>query len=454
MTDLRQIYNARMNRYFYIALVCHLPIMLMAAYFFETSIRQALVFSLLILIGPSLAYFSNKESNLTASVMAVAGIFFSGLLIHLGKGMIEMHFHIFVFLATLTLFGLKTPILAATVTVVVHHLGFFFLLPESIFNYQASFAIVLLHAAFVVAEDIGLLFIGHMFGKLIVSQGNSLLILEQLAKQNQKDSSHLDDSVRSLAALTQEHLASTAEMSSGINDVQLKVESNTEELNESIQIVSEVQEQSQSAMNSMTQMSENMADISNSVKSLGEIEDIMSQMSDKLSVINDIVFKTQLLSFNASIEAARAGQHGRGFAVVAEEVGSLALSSGTASKEIQNLLENSGGKVNQIVSQIQSRVENAVTTTDSTHKQFNQLFSRLGEVNSIVSRVGERNHYFLESFTQFNTALDMLKRASAENDNITQKVQELAGSGKASSLKLAKLVEDTKSGVQKNDEAA
>ena len=293
-----------------------------------------------------------------------------------------------------------------------------------------------------------------MFGKLIVSQGNSLLILEQLAKQNQKDSSHLDDSVRSLAALTQEHSASTAEMSSGINDVQLKVESNTEELNESIQIVSEVQEQSQSAMNSMTQMSENMADISNSVKSLGEIEDIMSQMSDKLSVINDIVFKTQLLSFNASIEAARAGQHGRGFAVVAEEVGSLALSSGTASKEIQSLLENSGGKVNQIVSQIQSRVENAVTTTDSTHKQFNQLFSRLGEVNSIVSRVGERNHYFLESFTQFNTALDMLKRASAENDNITQKVQELAGSGKASSLKLAKLVEDTKSGVQKNDEAA
>ena len=108
MTDLRQIYNARMNRYFYIALICHLPIMLMAAYFFETSIRQALVFSLLILIGPSLAYFSNKESNLTASVMAVAGIFFSGLLIHLGKGMIEMHFHIFVFLATLTFGSLSS----------------------------------------------------------------------------------------------------------------------------------------------------------------------------------------------------------------------------------------------------------------------------------------------------------------------------------------------------------
>ena len=51
------------------------------------------------------------------------------------------------------------------------------------------------------------------------------------------------------------------------------------------------------------------------------------------------MFKTQLLSFNASIEAARAGQHGRGFAVVAEEVGHLAQTSGKAAEEIRNLLE-------------------------------------------------------------------------------------------------------------------
>ncbi|RYZ87541.1 MAG: hypothetical protein EOP04_11470 [Proteobacteria bacterium] len=48
-------------------------------------------------------------------------------------------------------------------------------------------------------------------------------------------------------------------------------------------------------------------------------------------IINEIVFKTQLLSINASIEA---GQHGKGFAVPAGEVGNLAQMSGNAAKEI------------------------------------------------------------------------------------------------------------------------
>ncbi|MBC7465119.1 MAG: hypothetical protein H7256_03945 [Bdellovibrio sp.] len=50
----------------------------------------------------------------------------------------------------------------------------------------------------------------------------------------------------------------------------------------------------------------------------------MEEIGNKTKVINDIVFQTKLLSFNASVEAARAGEHGKGFAVVAEEVGKLA----------------------------------------------------------------------------------------------------------------------------------
>lgn len=74
-------------------------------------------------------------------------------------------------------------------------------------------------------------------------------------------------------------------------------------------------------------------------KKITEITKVISEVAAKTQVINEIVFKTKLLSFNASVEAARAGDQGRGFSVVAEEVGNLAKMSGDAAKEISNITE-------------------------------------------------------------------------------------------------------------------
>jgi methyl-accepting chemotaxis protein len=97
----------------------------------------------------------------------------------------------------------------------------------------------------------------------------------------------------------------------------------------------------------MHKTNENMADI---VKSIAEIK-------TKTNVINDIVFQTKLLSFNASVEAARAGEHGKGFAVVAEEVGALAAMSGNASKEIAQLLDGSLSRVTVLADETKQRAD-------------------------------------------------------------------------------------------------
>lgn len=94
------------------------------------------------------------------------------------------------------------------------------------------------------------------------------------------------------------------------------------------------------------------------------INTIFDEVQEKTEMINDIVFQTRLLSFNASVEAARAGEHGKGFSIVATEVGRLANESGAKALEINSILKDATQEVSAIVKEVQdnsSQMINALT---------------------------------------------------------------------------------------------
>ena len=141
-----------------------------------------------------------------------------------------------------------------------------------------------------------------------------------------KVSSELSDAARLQQEAVQETMAALDQMMSMLSNTNKYVE-------ESLQSADGVNQKTQDGSHIMNRMEESMGSIQNSNSDLESMAKIIEAISEKTNVINEIVFNTKLLAFNASIEAARAGVHGKGFAVVAEEVGNLAQLSGEAAKD-------------------------------------------------------------------------------------------------------------------------
>lgn len=179
--------------------------------------------------------------------------------------------------------------------------------------------------------------------------------------------SDLTSSASALSAAANTQASSIQETSASVEEIRSMVERNTENTIESARLSGLSKQHANTGQSSVKDMIDAMNDITesnklieeeieNSNRRLTEIVGIIAEIENKTAVINEIVFQTKLLSFNASVEAARAGDNGKGFAVVAQEVGNLANMSGRAAKEITALLAQSTQKVNSIVQETTTRV--------------------------------------------------------------------------------------------------
>lgn len=169
--------------------------------------------------------------------------------------------------------------------------------------------------------------------------------------------------------------------------------------------------------------------VTTGLKEISSVTKTMEEIREKAKVINDIVFQTKLLSFNASVEAARAGEHGKGFAVVAEEMGNLARLSGTAAKEIEDILNSSVERTNNQIQSVTSELESVASETVSA---INEVSVKTQEISDTFTQLTE-NSRNTESQSQeiskatkeqdigvneISKALQELERSSQELDNM------------------------------------
>jgi len=251
----------------------------------------------------------------------------------------------------------------------------------------------------------------------IINQSSSVTQTNSAMEQITSNIDKLNGYVEKQASNVSQSSSAIEEMLANIQSVTNTLEKNgvsVNELNESSEFGRESLEEAFSCIKEITRDSEKLLKIN--------------------TIIIDIAAQTNLLSMNAAIEAAHAGDAGRGFAVVADEIRALAISCTDQSKTISNVLnkvKDSIDHVNEItgnalskfrvidssvktVSEQEENIRNAMSEQNEGSKQ---ILDAVGQLNDITRQVKE------ESIEMYKESRDVIQ----ESRNLDQVTQEITG---------------------------
>lgn len=248
---------------------------------------------------------------------------------------------------------------------------------------------------------------------IITSLSETFSSLSSSIDQVSDNSEHVSDTAQVLAQGVAEQAASVNQLSSSIEYISEQIKSNAEKATNANGLAV-------TAGSSLNSSNKQMAML---MSAMSEISVSSDEISNIIRTIEDIAFQTNILSLNAAVEAARAGDAGKGFAVVAEEVRNLASKSSEAAKQTNLLIEKSARSVqngvkiaNETASSLSDVVTDSVAMADLITKitlACEEQFSSISQINmgvEQISSVVQTNSITSEQSAEASEELSMQAR--------------------------------------------
>ncbi|MCP4137176.1 MAG: methyl-accepting chemotaxis protein [bacterium] len=223
----------------------------------------------------------------------------------------------------------------------------------------------------------------------------------------------------------------------------------TNRVDELSDTISKVSEESKQAMNmakgitAKIQLSEEALTTTNT--SMQKIEKSSIEMTGIMSLINDIADQINLLSLNAAIESARAGEAGRGFAVVADQISKLADETGTSIKNIDSLIHHNEDEIKKGIESVKNTVEhiNAIIgDATSISTTINKMFDFMQLQITYNASVHNESETVLMLAKEINEAIEEHQTSTVMIESSINKINQFSQDNAASAEEMSATAEE------------